>query len=252
VGEVLASERFAAGTRVWFESGPRGGALAELALVEDEAVVPLPDGLEPERAAIGNSGLAAWLALERAEVRPGDTVLVLGATGVVGGIAAQLARRLGAGRVVAAGRDEERLARVASFADATVRVEGSPETLRGEFERAAGEHGFDLIFDLLWGEPACAAAALAAPGARWIQVGNGSGPVAEVAAATLRSKSARLEGFALFSVPLERKRDAYAELARTLAAGGLEVPAEAAPLAEIEAAWARQAGSSAGKQLLRI
>ena len=252
VGEVVASDSFAAGTRVWFESGPAGGALAELAAVDDESVVPLPAELELERAAIGNSGLAAWLALERAGLGAGDTVLVLGATGIVGAIATQLARRFGAGRVLAAGRDEERLARVARYADATVRLDADAGARRRALEQAAGGHGFDVIFDLLWGEPAMEAVALAAPGARWAQVGHGAGAVAELPAAALRSRSVRLEGLAVFSAPRERKRAAYAELAKALAGGEVEVPVRVAPLAEIEAAWARQAASVGTKQLLRI
>jgi NADPH2:quinone reductase len=74
-------------------------------------------------AALPNPALSSWLALERrAGLEPGETVLVLGATGVAGKLAVQVARHLGAGRVVGAGRNPQALAALAELgADATVR-----------------------------------------------------------------------------------------------------------------------------------
>src|SRR3954469_24784114 len=84
------------------------GSFAERTLVERANLIPLGADVDPGLAvAFGIAGLAAWLALQwRAQVREGETVLVLGASGVVGQIALQGARLLGAGRVVAAARRE--------------------------------------------------------------------------------------------------------------------------------------------------
>ena len=83
----------------------------------------MPDGLDPALAVcLGVSGLAAWLGLEwRGRLVAGETVLILGASGVVGQIGVQAAKLLGAGRVVAAARDATGLERAAALgADAVV------------------------------------------------------------------------------------------------------------------------------------
>ncbi len=91
--------RLTDGRRVYFSATtpPFGGA-AERALVPEAALIDLDDGVEAAVAAtLGNSGLAAWLSLEwRAALAPGETVLVLGATGVVGRLAVQAAKLQGA------------------------------------------------------------------------------------------------------------------------------------------------------------
>ena len=98
------------GTRVFF-GGPRrpNGAMAERTVVRRAQCFPVPDGLDDETAAaIPNPGVSAWLSLtHRARLTPGETVLILGATGVTGKLAVQIAKILGAGRVVAAGRTKK-------------------------------------------------------------------------------------------------------------------------------------------------
>ncbi|MGH9103387.1 MAG: alcohol dehydrogenase catalytic domain-containing protein, partial [Acidimicrobiales bacterium] len=112
------------GRKVYFDAPPPPfGAVAELAPVDLSGVIPLPETIDDGVAvALGVAGLAAWLALEwRAKLEPGETVLVLGASGVVGQVAVQVAKLLGAGRVVAATRSAEGLARSSrQGADATV------------------------------------------------------------------------------------------------------------------------------------
>ena len=113
VGVVIDSDRFARGSLVYAEchaSPARPGSFSTQVLVDDENILVLPDGLDPvQAAAIGNSGVAAYMPLvETAGLRPGDNVLILGATGVVGQIAVQIARAKGAARVVGVGRDRYR------------------------------------------------------------------------------------------------------------------------------------------------
>src|SRR6185503_20402657 len=88
------------------------GSMAERTLVPEDTVLEIAEGVPDDvAAALGNTGLAAWLSLSwRAQLEPGETVLVLGATGALGTIAVQVAKVLGAGRVVAADRASERLA----------------------------------------------------------------------------------------------------------------------------------------------
>ena len=106
--------RLADGRRVYFDEAVAPfGSMAERALAKAEALFDVGDEIDDvTAAALGNTGLGAWLALDwRSDLRPGDTVLVLGAAGAVGTVAVQAAKLLGAGRVVAAGRAGERLER---------------------------------------------------------------------------------------------------------------------------------------------
>lgn len=143
------------GTRVFF-GGPRPpyGAMAERTVVRRVQCFPIPDALDDQTAAaIPNPGVSAWLSLKhRARLAPGETVLILGSTGVTGKLALQIAKILGAGRVVAAGRNEEVLNTLHELgADETIRLNQPDQDLTEAFRRAAGEKGFDVIIDYLWG-----------------------------------------------------------------------------------------------------
>jgi NADPH2:quinone reductase len=229
------------GRRVYF-SGPVApyGSLAQRTLMDERALFEVPDGLEDGVAvALGIAGLAAWLPLTlRAQLKPGETVLVLGATGVLGTIAVQAARLLGAGRVVAAGRDAAGLRRAAELgADATVdlTVDDLPAALR---EAAGG--GVDVTIDPLWGAPAVAALQAANVGARHVQIGNSAGREVTLTP-DFRQTMTALLGYTTRHVSLADQRTAYDAMTAHAANGEIVVQTEHIPLAQIEAAWARQA-----------
>jgi NADPH2:quinone reductase len=141
------------GTRVFF-GGPRKpyGSMAQLTVARRPFCWPVPDGVDDlAAAALPNPALSSWLPLAySARLKPGETVLVLGATGSAGKLAVQIAKRLGAGRVVAAGRNAEVLESLTDYgADATVRLDGDDEEVARAFAAAAGEGGFDVILDYL-------------------------------------------------------------------------------------------------------
>jgi len=234
--------RLSDGRRVFFDSteAPHG-AMAERTLVSEDELFDVPEGVSDElAAALGNSGLAAWTALEwRARLQSGETVLVLGATGAMGNVAVQAAKLLGAGRVVAAARGGERLARMTERgADAVVDLDDG-ENVAGALEEATGD-GADVIVDPLWGEPAVAAMGVARLGARHLQIGHVASPTAEVPALAVRSSVLDLLGFVVFRVPLEVRRDAYRRLTEHAARGDIEVDLETVPLDQVEDAWRRQ------------
>jgi NADPH2:quinone reductase len=94
--------------------------------------------------------LSACLALTwRAHVQPGQMVLILGATGVAGQLAVQIAKHLGAERVVAAGRNRRLLTTLPDLgADATIALDLSDQELTAAFIREAGPRRFDVVLDL--------------------------------------------------------------------------------------------------------
>jgi NADPH:quinone reductase-like Zn-dependent oxidoreductase len=231
------------GRRVYFSSGVAPfGSMAQQALASREELFDVPDDLSDELAvAIGIAGLAAWIPLEtRARLQPGETVLVLGATGVVGAIAVQAAKLLGAGRVVAAGRDPDGLRRAAELgADATVQI-GADDDLEAAFREAAGGP-IDVTIDPVWGPAALAALRAAARFGRHIQIGHAAAPVLELPAGLLRASSSSIIGYTTTAATREDRLNAYATLATHAAAGRIVVDVERIPLREVEAAWARQA-----------
>lgn len=154
---------------------PRSGSFAERTLTDPTAAVPLPDGVDPAAALVaGVSGQPAWIPLETtAALRPGETVLVLGATGPAGQVATQAARLLGAGRVVAAGRDRATLERLRSRGADEIVVLSGDDDAGAMLEATRG--GADVVYDPLWGAPFVAALRATKPGGRTVTVGRSAG-----------------------------------------------------------------------------
>ena len=239
------------GRRVYFDAPIAPfGSMAERALIDPASTYPLPDEIEDGVAvALGIAGLAAWLALTwRAQLQPGEHVLVLGASGVLGQIAVQAARLLGAGRIVAAARSPEGLDRcLALGADAAVRLD-EPD-LPGALT-AAGEGRIDLVLDPLFGEPFAAALQAASFGARIVQIGQGAGAQATVDSATIRGKMLVIMGHTNFAAPAQVKREAYERMVDAAASGQLIMEVQAIALEQVAQAWERLAAGSHRKIVL--
>ncbi len=241
------------GTSTYFNSSIAPfGSFAERTLIDPERAFPLPEGLDPGLAVcFGIAGMAAWLALEwRAKLREGETVLVLGASGVVGQIGVQAARLLGAGRVVAAARHPESLERARELgADAVVKLDAEDD-LPGALREAAGGDGPDVIIDPLWGDPAQAAIAAAGEGARFVQIGSSAAQEISLAAPAFRNKMLVLMGHTNFAAPPEVQRDAFTKMAAHGAKGELVVDVERVALDDAPDAWDRQADSPRRKLVI--
>lgn len=231
---------------------PPYGTLAEVIPAPHELAFAVPSGVDPGLAAsLGVAGLAAWLALEyRAQLKPGESVLVLGG-GQVGQLALQSAKAMGAGSVVVADRSATALARArARGADATIDLSVTdPGQLTARFAQAAGT-GFDVIIDLVWGEIVNHAIDQAAMYARLIQVASVSGPTAPLAAPVFRNKQMSILGFSLFVTPLDVRRDAYTRLLARAAEGAFDIDIDSSHLDEIESTWARLRAGPAHKLIV--
>jgi NADPH2:quinone reductase len=228
------------GQRVYFNSPPDPfGSWAQRCPVDPATTFPVPDGVDDDLAvALGIAGLAAWLPLTRhANVGDGTSVLILGATGVVGRIGIQAAKLLGAGRVVGAGRNEDELARAAELgADTTVVLGGDDD--ESALQAAAGD-GYDVVLDLVYGKPFLAALQATANGATLITVGEGAGSSAEV---PFRSLVGRTHvGHLNNAMPADVMRAGYGELAEHAAAGRITVQTRTYRLEEAPDAWRAQA-----------
>jgi NADPH:quinone reductase-like Zn-dependent oxidoreductase len=239
------------GERVYFDAPIAPfGSMAQRALVDPSSTYSVPDGVDDGVAvALGISGLAAWLSLTwRAELKAGEHVLVLAASGVLGQIAVQAAKLLGAGRVVAAARSPEGLERCLELgADVAVRLDEAD--LPGALE-AAGEGRIDVVLDPLFGEPFVAALGAASFGARLVQIGAGAGAQANVPSAAIRGKMLVIMGHTNFAAPPQVKREAYTRMAELAAAGQLTVTSDAMPLERVAEAWERLAASTHSKIVL--
>ena len=107
-----------------------------------------------------------------------------------------------------------------------------------------------LVVDTLWGAPLEAAAAVAAPGARIVHVGQASGPMATIASGLMRGKQLQILGYSNFAVPQSAVAQAYADVVEHAAAGRISIDVESVPLEQAAAAWTRQAEGSGTKLVL--
>lgn len=257
VGVVLDGPADLVGARVWFPTvagmAAGDGGLAELAVGRADQVVVVGDDVAATTvAALGLSAVAAWEVLEaRAALRPGETVLVLGAGGVVGQVAVQAARLLGAARVVAAARSATARERAeACGADAVVDLrDDEPTAALAQRLRDACGGAADVVVDPLAGIPGSAAALVLGDGGRLVNLGSSAGAALAVDSAALRSRSAAVLGYTNTSLTDERRRSVFATVLRHAAAGRIEVTHDLVPLDRAPSAWSDVA---AGRAVRRV
>jgi NADPH:quinone reductase-like Zn-dependent oxidoreductase len=241
--------RLADGSRVYF-GGARDpwGTFAERACAPTAMCIPLPDGLDDAVAAgIANPAMSSWVALSaRAKFVAGESVLVLGATGVAGQLAVQIAKRRGARRVIGAGRNPEALESLKALGvDAVISLDQENDALVAAFRGEFGGAGVDVVLDYLWGKPAEAVLQsiaqrglrTAAPRVRYVQIGNMAGATIGLSAAVLRSSGLELLGSGFGSASLDQILAAVAEFFQAAASKPFQFRVKAAPLKDVEALW---------------
>lgn len=238
------------GRRVYFAfPRPPVGAMAERVAVKATYTVELPDTIDDiTAAAIANPGMSSWAALtERARLQPGETVLINGATGASGRLAIGIAKHLGAGRVIATGRNPASETDMRALgADDFIALNGSRAALTEKF-RAAIDRGVDVVLDYVWGPTAEAFMAAAsghgegeaAPRIRFVNIGALGGHEITLPVGPLRSSGLELLGSGLGSVANEVLVRCIGEMLQVVDSANLRVETETLPLAEVERAWNR-------------
>ena len=253
VGRVVSGSSLAPGTRVWFPTTagmqPGDGSMAERTVVPDAELVALPAGVDDVAVAtLGLSAVAAWMCLTwRGGLQEGEQVLVLGAGGVVGQVALQAARLLGARRVVAACRSDHAQQRArACGADAVVPLfdDDDVPTLQQRLSEAC-DGPLDLVVDPLFGVPASATAELLGTRGRLVNLGSSAGETATFRSSSLRSRTAGVLGYTNNGITTEQRNQALLSVLRHAVEDGLSVSHETVPLDKVTDAWQRQADGTA-------
>jgi len=237
------------GTRVYFGVARSPfGTFSERSVAVNWMCLPLPEGVDDVTAAgIANPAMSSWVALTaRAKFVAGESVLVLGATGVAGQLAVQIAKRLGARRVVAAGRNPQSLEKLKALgADAVISLDQDQTSLVSAFRSELAEAGVDVVLDYVWGGPAeRVLEAISQKGLRkasarirFIQIGDGAGKTVQLSAAALRSSGLELLGSGFGSASLDQILQALAEFFQAAAKQPLHFQTEVAPLREVGVLW---------------
>ncbi len=249
-GEVIeagpGARRFEAGDRVMAIVG--GGGQAELAVVHERVLMPVPDGLTwPEAGGVPEVFTTAHDAIfTQAGLRSGERLLVHGGAGGVGTAAIQLGRAAGA-TVYATVRNADLHDRVAELGAQVIAPDGF------------AEHGpFDVILELVGAPNLAENVSALATGGRITVIGIGAGAQGELNLGALMQKRARIHGSTLRARPLEEKALTARAVERSvlplLGRRVIHVPVAATyPLEQAEAAYERfAAGAKLGKVVLEM
>ncbi|MEO8610680.1 MAG: zinc-binding alcohol dehydrogenase family protein [Chloroflexota bacterium] len=228
---------------------PPYGSMADVAVIPKAYFVAVPDGVDaPTAATVPASALTGLFPLKwGAKMQQGDTVLINGATGFAGKLAVQIAKLLGAGRIVGSGRDQAALQAIRELgADEIIDLKQSDEKISVAYAQAAGENGYHIILDFLWGHPTELLLealtphefAFAKHAIKLIQVGEMAGKTINLPAEALRTSGIEIVGGAAGLTP-EAMGEGAQQVWEWLGAGKLHADIECVLLKDIEAAWGR-------------
>lgn len=236
------------GRRVYFVL-PKAplGSMAEKTVVRPSQCVFLPDDLDDvTAAAIANPGMSSWAAFkERAKLTAGEAVLVNGATGTAGRLAVQIAKYMGARKVIATGRNAEALKALSALgADVTIPLGDGGAVFEDALKEQFGADGIDVVLDYLWGQSAeriIIAGAKAGKDAipiRFVHIGSVSASDITLPSAALRSSAITLMGSGIGSIPVDRIVKSIDDLMKAAVPGGFAIETKTFPLSEVENVWA--------------
>ncbi|MGD0392833.1 MAG: zinc-binding alcohol dehydrogenase family protein [Acidimicrobiales bacterium] len=234
------------------------GAMAEHTVIDPRRSIPLPSGADPVLlAAAMNPGLSSWVALQqRVTFTTGQSVLILGATGSAGQLAVQIAKHLGAGEVVAAGRGADKLAVLGGLgADHTIDLAADPESVAQDLTAKAAD--VDVVLDYLWGKPAESAIMPLLVGRRdrtrlisWVQIGAVAGAGINLPSVALRQANIHFLGSGQGSVSTAGILSVLPPLAEEIDRGTFSIDAVARPLADVESIWSAPTAGATERTVL--
>lgn len=221
------------------------GSMAEQTVIDSRRSIPLgADADAVLLAAALNPAMSSWVALhKRVDFSAGQSVLVLGGTGSAGRLAVQIAKHLGAGSVIAAGRGEARLEAVARLgADATIDLAAAPDAVAADLAEKAAE--VDVVLDYLWGQPTEDAIMplLQARHDRsrllsWIEIGAVAGADIRLPSAALRQADVRFSGSGQGSVSAGGILETLPALVHAIEAGTFHIDTVTRALSQVETVW---------------
>lgn len=242
------------GERVYFVQ-PRSpcGSMAEWSVAQRKLCIPVPEDVDDvTAAAVANPGMSSWAALtKRAKLVVGETVLINGATGAAGRLAIQIAKHLGAKKVIATGRNPATLRELPALgADIVLSLDQTDEELVTAFRREIKEDGVDIILDYLWGRTAeCLIHAFAGKGSpagepriRFVQIGSVTGSDIKLSSGVLRSSGLEILGSGFGSLSIQTLLSAIGDLFSSIVPAKLLIAIETASLSDVETAWNRNTG----------
>jgi NADPH:quinone reductase-like Zn-dependent oxidoreductase len=239
---------------------PPYGTMAEKAVVPQryrQYLTPVPDGVSASvAAALPASAMTSLLPLRYGtKLQNGESVLINGATGVSGKVAVQIAKMLGAGRIVGTGRDAAGLEIIKQLgADAGIDLSQSDQAITKAFLQEAGK-GYDLILDFLWGHPTelllrtlvPVEAGFASHRTRFVQIGEAAGSTISLSADTLRTSGVEMMGAS--NISPEVVPEALQQVWKWIQAHQLQIDIEEYPLKEVAEAWQRK---TSGKRIVIV
>ena len=228
---------------------PPYGAMAEKAVFSKMYQVPIPDGVDAAMAATvpGSALTSLFPLIWGAKLQPDEAVLINGATGFAGKLAVQVARLLGAQRVIGTGRNAVALQSLRDLgADAVIDLKQSDENLIEAFKQEAGASGYQVILDFLWGHPTellieafvPRELSVAKHRIRLVQIGEMAGPKISLAAEALRTSGLEILGAGGGLTP-EAIAEGTHQVWEWIQAGKLQADIEQVPLKDVESAWQR-------------
>lgn len=226
------------------------GTIAEKALVEKNRLVVLPDGIDDATAAaMPNAVAGSAMALRfRAGIRPGETVLINGATGFTGQMAIQIAKHYGAKKIIVTGRNEKTLESLLGLgADEIVSLKQDDDSFVSKLKEIHQNTPIDIVLDYLWGHSAELILSVLkgkgnfTPKTRYVSVGSMSGDIIQLSAQILRSVDLQLSGSGLGSWTKEEVKLLFSEILPEMfllaSQNKLQVNIEKVNLIDIEKMW---------------
>ena len=239
------------GRKVYFVTmTPPNGSMSEYVNVDPKMTIPLPESADPIIfAAIMNAGLASWMVLrERARIKSGETVLILGVTGSSGQLAATSAHLLGAKLVIGVGRNTSVLDQLLASGqiNTSIPLVDDEAQFQQAIEKEAAD--VDIVIDYLWGRPTeiamtgiQASRKDSTQRLRWIEVGQMAGATIQCSAALLRSKNIEITGSGLGPVPMKEMFKNLEEMVPMVVEGKLTTSVLTIPLKDVEKKWVETA-----------